>query len=1309
MREKYCATCDVRFATMCDMQLHLRASHSDIYNLPDLNEDDLQIGGGEAIALTQSQSILDGGLRKYEADLTNANVHDLRGLYTILRPQIRNILRSKLAEGTHFKFNFSISVCFSKIQPDGSTQYNIPTFNTFLLSCHGPSDITFGLRKMYDSFATRIDGFTSLASGWTVRNILTFELTIVSASSYLASGEFKLPAIFLNKHSLISPPVRNDAYCFKRAIYCSDKLHNSSSNRVRRQLTQSMYLDRIMDDGRVNWSGIKFPFDVRQIERFHKNNPHLGVSIFLYDDTIEISQEGNDEESTTEDIIESDYTRNHKKDDGKIHQEIRAKTQALHICKEEREIMIDLLLIHTAEGQHYAHITHLGGLFQRPRGYLARNLCRWCLSWFSDSMDHHQKFCTALGYCKTELPNDSVLKFRHYNYTQKVPYIIICDFECSLCKLEQEAPTKPSYIHKTHVHKPNGYAYVIVDWIGNLVCLNEYKARTDDENVVKRFLAEIIAASEELKEKVKQFNHEAENTTIDITPEDEEILSNPFRRRNHPCCFCKEPLGNDTVHRHHSHLPPYEYVGLSHSRCNLHGRVKPMFTMYFHNSRKYDGLFLLRNASKDLVDNLDVIMGSSEEVVQLTINNCIKVLDSMHYFYTSLAKVAKSMDTTHDFKLVRSYFSQYAESSVNLLLKKQFYPYSYVDSVLRFSETDLPPKEAFYNDIYKEDIKDEDYAHAQQVWREFNMQTFGDYHTLYLKLDILILADAIVSLRNMIFSDFNLDLCHYISLSQLSLDAALKSTGRKLDLIQDRTMFLFCRKAALGGMSTCGNIRCHQANNKYLADYDPNKPTSHILYLDAVNMYGASLMSKLPTTTYEWCLGMELEFMQMRGAEFWKDLDDDGDVGYFAEVDLSIPEHLIQEMDKFPPIYTCQPVNYDLLSEYQKQLFEDLGLPATTFKTVRLMATFFPVKNYVVHSKLLKFWISIGVQVDKLHHAVRFKQEAWLAPYIYYMSEKRKNETTELGIDRCKRMVNLVFGKTIEDKRKRLNAKIVRTKDEIKKWAGKPTADRVIVINKSNREEEDIAIVCLRKESITLDTLVAVGSSCLGIAKCLIQDFYYNYVVRRFPAHDVLYHDTDSLILSVRNVEDVYEVMKEDGHRFDMSGYDRNHTIWGKFFNPINKKRPGYFKDEFPNCVIRRFIVIKPKMYSIEFVKEEVVDGESRRILATDCKAKGVVKVSIKKECRFDDYVKCLTENAQTYTENTAIRSDKTMLFTVDIRKTALSAFDAKRWISPCGVMTLAFGNPLIKMYEDDIEISNEGSELDGLSDSELINLLLDL
>ena len=78
-----------------------------------------------------------------------------------------------------------------------------------------------------------------------------------------------------------------------------------------------------------------------------------------------------------------------------------------------------------------------------------------------------------------------------------------------------------------------------------------------------------------------------------------------------------------------------------------------------------------------------------------------------------------------------------------LLLRKGVYPYEYTESWEKFNETSLTDKEAFYSELNKKDITDEDYAHAQKVWKVFGIKNLGEYHDLYVQSDTLLLADVI--------------------------------------------------------------------------------------------------------------------------------------------------------------------------------------------------------------------------------------------------------------------------------------------------------------------------------------------------------------------------------------------------------------------------------------------------------------------------------------------------------------------------------------------------------------------------------------
>ena len=60
----------------------------------------------------------------------------------------------------------------------------------------------------------------------------------------------------------------------------------------------------------------------------------------------------------------------------------------------------------------------------------------------------------------------------------------------------------------------------------------------------------------------------------------------------------------------------------------------------------------------------------------------------------------------------------------------------------KLAETSLPPKDALYSKLTGADITDEDYQHAQTVWKEFNIGTMKDYHNLYNLSDVLLLADV---------------------------------------------------------------------------------------------------------------------------------------------------------------------------------------------------------------------------------------------------------------------------------------------------------------------------------------------------------------------------------------------------------------------------------------------------------------------------------------------------------------------------------------------------------------------------------------
>ena len=165
------------------------------------------------------------------------------------------------------------------------------------------------------------------------------------------------------------------------------------------------------------------------------------------------------------------------------------------------------------------------------------------------------------------------------------------------------------------------------------------------------------------------------------------------------------------------------------------------------------------------------------------------------------------------------------------------FPYERLDSFKKFSENKLPDRCKFFSSLKDVCISEKDYWKADNIGSVFKINAMGDYYDLYLKTDVLLLADVFRKFINTCFDYYGLDSCHYFSSPELSLDAMLKMTGIELDLISDIDMHLFIEKEMRGGISYIAK-RYSKASNKYMKCYDSSKRSIYITYLDANNLYG---------------------------------------------------------------------------------------------------------------------------------------------------------------------------------------------------------------------------------------------------------------------------------------------------------------------------------------------------------------------------------------------------------------------------------------------------------------------------------------
>ena len=103
-----------------------------------------------------------------------------------------------------------------------------------------------------------------------------------------------------------------------------------------------------------------------------------------------------------------------------------------------------------------------------------------------------------------------------------------------------------------------------------------------------------------------------------------------------------------------------------------------------------------------------------------------------------------------------------------MLLRKGVYPYEYMDDLEKFNETTLLEKEEFYSNLNLKNITDADYTHAKRVCKDFEIKSFGEYHDLYLKSDVLLSADIFENFRVMYLKSYELYPVKFISAQGLA-------------------------------------------------------------------------------------------------------------------------------------------------------------------------------------------------------------------------------------------------------------------------------------------------------------------------------------------------------------------------------------------------------------------------------------------------------------------------------------------------------------------------------------------------------------
>ena len=1120
--------------------------------------------------IEQTDKALKGYTKSYEINIKN-NKDPLAQMQNT-RKAIEHRVITLLNEMKGLKYVETLKVTFEKISADEIVEKSA-YFNSTPQTIINQMEITDSLQSTKQLIMNKIAQWISEGSGWTIKSVDSHYLNIVKYKPLKGSSYIQLPYELRNSAKGLINMKNKDNECFR---WCHIRHLNPQEKYPQRiKKTDKQYVEKL------DYSNIDFPVNIKHYNKIEKQNS-ININVFGYENK---------------------------------------EPYPIYVSKEKYEDHMELLLVMKDENKHYVLIKDFSKfMYNQTKHKERKHFCIYCLQCFSSErvLNNHKENCIQInGQQAVNMPtkDNNILKFNNFHKQQQTPFVIYADFEAITEKIQGCQPdSNKSYTEAYQIHTDCGYGYKVV------CCYDDKYTKPIQlyrgENAVYKFMESRLEEVKYCKKTMKTFF----NKPLKMTKEDAEEFE-----KAKECHICdKKYTEKDIRVRDHCHITG-KYRGSAHQDCNLKLRINPeeiKIPVIFHNLRGYDCHFIMQEIGaivknntytkngKEIKMDINAIPNNMEKYMAFMLGNHLTFIDSFQFMSSSLDKLVSNLPA----EALKYTNKKFKGKKFELMTRKGVYPYDYMDSFEKFNKTELPTKEEFYSILNNEHITDEDYSHAQNVWNIFQLQTMGEYHNLYLKSDILLLADVFENFRKTCLQYYKLDPCHYFTSPGLSWDAMLKMTNIKLELMTDIDMFQFIEKGMRGGISYIAN-RYGKANNKYMREYDEKAPSKYIMYLDANNLYGWAMSQYLPTGGFKWMTEKQINKINL--AQY----NEDSNKGLILEVDMEYPKELHDIHNDYPLGPEKVKVTDNMLSGYCKKIQKKFNI--STGLVHKLIPTLCDKEKYVLHYRNLQLYLDLGLKIKKVHRVLEFNQSPWLKQYIDFNTQKRTQAKNSFEKDFFKLMNNSVFGKTMENIRKRVDVRLITDRNKLLKMASKPTYVSSKIFN------ENLVAVHKIKETLTLNRPAYVGMCILDLSKTLMYDFHYNYIKEKYGSKaKLLFTDTDSLTYEIE-AEDVYQDFWNNKDLFDNSDYPENSL----YFDKTNKKVIGKFKDEAAGIPIIEFIGLRSKMYS--YIKDNQKVGKT---------AKGIKKNIIKNNIKHEDYKNILLENRQMHHTMKTIRSNNHQL-----------------------------------------------------------------
>ena len=516
-------------------------------------------------------------------------------------------------------------------------------------------------------------------------------------------------------------------------------------------------------------------------------------------------------------------------------------------------------------------------------------ICRRCLSSYTkeNKLTLHKPKCENNIITTIRTSNESHLHFKKQFHKKHLYFRIYADFEADNEKDNSIVGNKTINIYKQN---PVLNGYHIVSELEDVSKSDYYKSPLGYDNV-DWFVDEVIKLENKMAFYFK-------NTRKDIimTQEDEEDY-----RNNDICRFCEKEIISDKV-RDHCHLTG-KYRGPAHSICNVNVTQKQsnFIPILFHNYSNYDSHMFFRKVVDKKNDKVefDIIPKTNEEYISVTYG-CIRFIDSYRFLSSGLDSLVKKLDED-DFKILKKEFPD----KWQYLNKKLAHPYEYFNSIEDYKKpVHNLKKEDFFSKLKNKCPDNEEIQRTKEIIEIFNIKNGKELPELYLKSDVILLADVFEKFIKISVEDYGINPLYCVSLPGYTWQCGMKYTNINLQTLQDEDMIFLLENNIRGGISSV-------MGDRYVKS-DRNKK---ILYIDANNLYGWAMSESLPYDEIKLDTNVELEDIL--------NTPDDSDIGYFIEVCLTYPDSIKEKTKNFPFAPENKKINPDIFNDYMKEINPD--------------------------------------------------------------------------------------------------------------------------------------------------------------------------------------------------------------------------------------------------------------------------------------------------------------------------------------------------------------------------------------------------